>query len=181
MDRNKNHFTLFVFIIISISKLSVNAQSLGEMDARLVEKTTFINRNPNVSILVVHSVIAKLQFESNMGIIRVDNSGPGEYVLHLGSETNIITIKAESYLPFKTDHIYIKKKQAKELQVTIVKKPESMSIAVGDIGKGIVIITSNPEKATVYWDGNKLADKTPVTLTDQPAFTHSVRLELGEQ
>ena len=84
------------------------------------ESMTFIIRNPNEAILIVHSTISDLQFESNRSIIEVDNPDPGEYRLHLEQGTHIITFKAEGYLK-KKQRFYIPARTHQEIRINIMR------------------------------------------------------------
>ena len=64
-----------IFIVLLIIQ-PIFSQELKEMEIEPVpesESITFLNRNPNEAILIVHSTIPDLQFESNKAIIGVDN------------------------------------------------------------------------------------------------------------
>ncbi|MCK4445713.1 MAG: hypothetical protein KAW56_01380, partial [Candidatus Marinimicrobia bacterium] len=66
----------FLFLVLSILIQPIFSQELKEMAIELVpesESMTFVIRNPNEAILIVHSTIPDLQFESNRAIIEVDN------------------------------------------------------------------------------------------------------------
>ncbi len=76
----------------------------------------FVVRNANESILVVHSNIPVMSFETNMGIIRVDNPDPGEFRLHLHPGSIIVTFKADGYMPVKRT-FYIPIKDYREVRV----------------------------------------------------------------
>jgi len=174
----QNNLFLLLFILEIITYNNLNAQELGELGVENVpdgQGVSFIVRDPNEAILVVHSAIPELFFESNSVIIKVDNTDPGEYRLHLQPGTHIITYKAEGYSPIK-ERIYIEKKQYKEVKIIIVKRPVS-TIATG-LGVGDVLIESIPSGATVFWDGIQLADKTPLTLKNQRAFVHVLGLSV---
>jgi hypothetical protein len=113
-----------LILFIAASQAAI-AQELGELTVQPVpedQRVTYIVRNSGESILVVHSTIPHLSFEGNLGIIRVDNPDPGEYRLHLPSGTNIITFKAENYLPVK-ERFYIPAKSFEEVKVSVKRKP----------------------------------------------------------
>lgn len=172
-----NRLFLFLglaFVLNVIFPMAAKSQQLGEMKVELVpegEGVTFIVRNPEESILIVHSTIPELSFESNQGVIGVDNPDPGEYRLHLLPGTHIITFKAEGYLPLK-ERFHIPKKEYREVRVRSLGETDTV------VGRGDVAIISNPTGAIVSFNGIILPDKTPVTLRDQPATQHSLRLYL---
>jgi len=117
-------YFLLLFFPLSILIQPIFSQELKEMDVKPVpesESMTFVIRNPNEAILIVHSTIPDLQFESNRSIIEVDNPDPGEYRLHLEPGTHIITFKAGGYLPIK-ERFHILIKEFKEVRVKPKKR-----------------------------------------------------------
>ncbi|MEA3501017.1 MAG: PEGA domain-containing protein, partial [Candidatus Marinimicrobia bacterium] len=120
----KNQSLLFFILLILIHPIF--SQELKEMEIETVSESESIPTvvlNSNEAILVVHSTITKLNFESNRGIISVDKPDLGEYRVHLHPGTNIITFKADGYSPIKKRY-HIPKKEYKELRV----KPKSLMI-----------------------------------------------------
>jgi hypothetical protein len=108
-------FLLSYFLTFSL----LFAQQLGELEVADVPAgagIAYIVRNADEAVLIVHSTVAPLSFESNMGIIRVDNPDPGEYRVHLLPGTCIITFKADNYLPLK-ERYFIDKKSYREVRV----------------------------------------------------------------
>jgi hypothetical protein len=117
--------SLVGFVLFMAASQAAVAQELGELTVQPVpedQRVTYIVRNSGESILVVHSTIPHLSFEGNLGIIRVDNPDPGEYRLHLPPGTNIITFKAENYLPVK-ERYHIPAKSFEEVKVSVKRKP----------------------------------------------------------
>ena len=114
--------TVLLFLLLS---LPVLGEYLGEMIIAEVpegERINYIVRNPGNAILIVHSRIHPLSFESNMGIIRIDNPDPGEYRIYLNpSTTNIVTFKSEGYMPVK-HMVWIERKDYKEVRVDVKKE-----------------------------------------------------------
>jgi len=120
---------LLTFFIISVCLLAWSpagsAQTLREMQASEVpaaEQKPVIVLDPNESILVVHTTIPDMNFESTQAIYGVDNPNPGEYHLHLEPGTHIVTFKAEGY-KFLKERIYIPRKEARQVKIT----PKSFS------------------------------------------------------
>ena len=106
-----------------------HAQTLKEM--KVVdqgEAKGVVVRNPEVGILIVTSVIPNLSFESNMGIIKVDDSDPGRWVLHLHPGTNLITFKAEGYKSVSRVRLVVPRKKAHHVEVQPVVPPDSDSL-----------------------------------------------------
>lgn len=96
-----------------------NAQVLRKMTITEVsaeESFPYVLRNPNEAVLIVHSNIAQLQFESTNQIIKVDDKQDGKWILHLRPGTHLITIKAEGYSSIQ-ERFVIAKKNYKEIKV----------------------------------------------------------------
>ncbi|MEA3296962.1 MAG: hypothetical protein U9R56_03780, partial [candidate division Zixibacteria bacterium] len=83
-------------------------------------KGGYIVRNPEEAVLVVHSEIPEMQFESNNTILRVKQPDPGEYQLHLQPGTHRIKFKADGFM-VEDKRYYIPKKQCKEVQVEVLE------------------------------------------------------------
>jgi len=148
------------------------AAELGEMSVTEVpeaEMGNYIVRNANEAILVVHTSIIPLSFDSNMGIISVDNPRQGEYMIHLHPGTNIIHFKNGEYQPSKL-RLYIDKKNFKEVRVSTLTGPSG--------GRGSVKIETDPPGAKVTFNNILIPGITPLTLTDQPSGRHPVALEM---
>ena len=104
---------------------------LGEMTVTVVpeaEMGNYVVRNPNEAILIVHATIVPLSFESNMGIIKVENPRQGEYMLHLRPGTNIIHFKNEAYQS-ASKRLYIDKKRFKEVMVGTLLNLKTLPIS----------------------------------------------------
>lgn len=117
---------LSMFFISLILIQSTFSQELKEMEIERIpesESSHYIVRNPNEAILIVHSTISNLQFETIRDRINVDKPDPGEYILHLPPGTNLITIKADGYLPVK-ERFYIEKKKYEEVRI----KPKKQAV-----------------------------------------------------
>ena len=109
-----------LFFLLSILTQTIFSQELKEMEIERVpesEKSSFIVRNPNEAILIVHSSIIDLQFDSNLGIIDVGNPYQGEYRVHLHPGTNLITFKADGYKPIINERFHISKKEYEEVKI----------------------------------------------------------------
>ena len=109
---------LILTICIVSFTVPSSAQLLGELEVQevLEEDAIFYVVRSDEAILVVHSKIPNLSFDSNMGIISVDTPDPGEFRVHLFPGTNVITFKAEGYLPLKKMY-HIEKRKYKEVRV----------------------------------------------------------------
>ena len=151
---------------------ALTAQQLGELDVTPVpegEGINYIVRNLEQAILIVHSSLPDLSFESNVGVISVDRPAPGEFLVHLNPGTSIITFKAEGYQIYK-ERYYIPPKSYQEVRVR-VKIPAAEE-------RGGIRIETDPPGASVTFNNIPLPQKTPLTLENQPAGLQPVRLEL---
>jgi len=175
-DSNFLQSKKLLFLIIFLLTHFIIAQELSTMHLEEIgrkEGIQLIVRDPNEAILVVHSTITKLSFESNNVIKSVKNPEPGEYRLHLRPGTHIITFKAEEYLPIKK-RFYIPKKDYREVKITAEKPDKSVEMEYGDIK-----VATKPEGASINLDGLKIKGKTPKIFRDQLAKKHNITLRLG--
>ncbi|MBU4443920.1 hypothetical protein KJ656_02405, partial [bacterium] len=160
-------YFLILFIFVSILTLPIFSQELKEIDIETVpesESMTFIIRNPNEAILIVHSTIPDLNFESSRSIIGVDNPDPGEYRLHLEPGTHIITFKADGYLPQK-ERYHIPIKEYEEVRV----KPK----------KRVILQTEETQDITFQLN---ISNAIPVIdgIQGQPQFVKTIVVPLTE-
>jgi hypothetical protein len=79
-------------------------------------RVSIIITNPDWAVLIVHSTIGNLSFESNRGIVKVDKLDQRKYLIYLYAGSNWITFKANGYLPIKQS-FYIEKKNYKEIKI----------------------------------------------------------------
>jgi len=112
-----------LIILLLLASTSALAAELGELQVAPLPSgsATFVVRDPQAAVLVVQTTVNPLSFEANMGIIRVDNPNPGEYRLHLYAGTNMVTFKAEGYLPLR-ERFYLEPKTATSVRVSAKKK-----------------------------------------------------------
>ncbi len=110
-------FYLYLLFFVFLTQVQADEQ-LGELKIAALpdEGNIFIVRNPNEAVLIVRTTLPRMSFENNMGVIRVDNPDPGEYRLHLPPGTNLVTFKAEGYVPVR-ERFYIEAKTCKVAQV----------------------------------------------------------------
>ncbi len=167
------HQLLLISLIFLTAPLWVTAAELGEFEVEIIppgEGVQYIVRNPNEALLVVESDIVRLSFEANMGIICVDHSDdePGKYILHLHPGTSIITFKSPDHMSAKR-RFYIDKKSYKSVRIRETRAGDRR-------GRGSLTIESKPSGASVEFNGILIGERTPVTLFDQPAGYHNLRL-----
>ncbi len=119
--------TLLSLITLLALATSSLAADLGELQVSPLPQgsATFVVRDPQSAVLVVQTTVNPLSFECNMGIIRVDNPNPGEYRLHLFAGTNMVTFKADGYLPLR-ERFYLEPKTASSVRVGAKKRGASV-------------------------------------------------------
>lgn len=114
------HFLILAVCLLPlIAEYDVDAQILRQMvveDVPEGEYPTYLVRNPDEALLIVHSLIDNLSFETNNGSIKQDHPSPGEYILHLRPGTHIMRFKAEGYSVFQK-RLVIDKKSYREVRV----------------------------------------------------------------
>ncbi len=164
-----------IVLIICLANLSFS-QELGTIKMESVpqgEGVNLIVRDPEEAILVVHSTVTPISFESNNVIIRVNNPDPGQYYLHLRPGTHIITFKSKGFLPLKK-RFYIPKKEYKEVRLS-GKRPDQPE----DIGWGDMKIITDPPGASIKLDGIDIKGSTPKLFQDQLAREHKINLNVS--
>ena len=105
--------------VILLLALSASAQVLRQMEVTEVpegESVPYIVTNTEEAILIVHSTIRQMQFESTNPILQVDDDGGGEYILHLRPGTNVIKFKADGFVSVQERYV-IGAKKYKELRI----------------------------------------------------------------
>ncbi|NQU05594.1 MAG: PEGA domain-containing protein [Calditrichaeota bacterium] len=115
------------FIVASIVILlstPIHAQILQEMEVSIIpeaEQGAYINQDPSRAILVVHSNIPDLDFETNnKGVVDVTEPRAGEYWVYLHPGTHQITVKKEGFMAVK-QRIFIPAKGVREFRVTAIQ------------------------------------------------------------
>ena len=152
-------------VILCIVSLGY-AETLQEMEVVDLGPATVVVRNPEIGVLIVTSVIPNLSFESSMGIIKVDDTSPGKWILHLQPGTNLITFKAEGYRTVSNVRLVIPKKTARQVEVKPVKT------------LGTLIVESNPPGAFIFLDGEDTGKQTPSTFENMEVGSHWVVLKM---
>ena len=105
--------------IADFNKTPITSQLLQNMIVTEVpeeERQTYIVQNPAEAVLVVHTNLIEISFESTNNIISVNAIGGGEYILHLSPGTHIFTFKSKGYVLVRK-RIYIERKSFKEVLV----------------------------------------------------------------
>jgi len=122
-------------------------------------------------LLIIESAVPKLKFiGSNRPIPAepgVKETMPGVWRVYLSVGTTLLTIQADGYVPIQDIRINLQPRQAKKLRVS-GEQPK---------GTGGLSIETDPPGASVSFNNIPIPGKTPLTLSDQPAGPHSVRIE----
>jgi len=142
-----------VMIILAFCLLNGKAlaqEKYGELSLSGPEEMTIIVRDPNQAVLTVLSEVPKLTFESTRRILEVKQISPSEWRLAVEPGRQIITIRAEGYLPVKTEVINLQVKRAYRLRITQVRAIP-----------GTLFIKTKPDSANVRINGVLLSLKTP--------------------
>lgn len=163
----KHTLLTIVNIIILCSASLSYAETLQEMEVIDHGLTTPLLRIREESILIVTSVIPKLSFASNMGIIHVDDSIPGKWIVYLRPGTNLITFMAEGYKSVSGVRLVVPKKKARKVEV----KPLKMF--------GTLMVESYPPGGDVFLDGEDTGKQTPYRFEDQTAGEHLLVLKMA--
>lgn len=171
--------SLITLVLALTVVLCSDAISQELKDMKVVEvpegsETTYIVRNPREAILIAHSPIVNMAFENNMGIIKVDNPNPGEFRIHIPPGTNIVTFKADGYLPLKK-RFNIKAKSYKEVRVI----PQRLSLSHNRPEIRLQYTLESPDERVLGSIDNNVLNLNfingEVILKPAPG-THSVRL-----
>lgn len=100
-----------IHYIIFIGLTGLLAQDLlKEMDVTIKVMDKGVSAQPNTAKLMVKSNIINPSFESNRGIITVDNNGNGEYTITLYPGNQNFGIKAEGYVAYRERHTFDRQK-----------------------------------------------------------------------
>jgi len=156
--------------------VEVKAQGLnGEMSASAPNESSKINLETDKSLLIIHSQVQNLQFESNRKIVNVKRVSSGEWEVWLPAGTHIIEILCKDYQSIKLEKFNYEKKKTYELSVKEVRAPR-LGVTVG--GKGSLFVSSEPEGAELTIDGMPGKWTTPVTIKNILATTWQLTLSL---
>ena len=167
MNPTKNVLLTVLSVVILCSASLGHAELLQEMGMIDHGITTAVEGDPHVGILIVTSVIPELSFASNMGIIRVDDSTSGKWIVYLHPGTNIITFMAERYKSVSRRLVVPKKKVH-----TVEVKPL--------IRYGMLTVESNPPGARIFLDGEDTGKQTPYFFENLKAGPHLVVLKIDD-
>ncbi len=161
-----------IITLLVVLTISASAQILQEMEYEELPAENVVLTNDKASLLIIDSTIPNLQFDSNRGIVKVDQVQTGVYHIRLRPGTQLISIMAEGYLPIQNIRYNFKAKRAWRLKV--IAKPSPIQE-----GHGSIIIETDPPACYVTFNGIRLPDKTPLELEDQPSGIHELQLNGG--
>ena len=160
-------------LIVASLNITVSfAQQLGQMKVERAmdgQTDTYIVRNPDVSVLVVHSEIDGLNF-TNPRILEKSDPAIGVYHLKVEPGVNYFTFSATGFQSVTRYRLNMPEQAAITVNVTVLKEAPSP--------RGTLQIMTSPPGATISLDAISIADKSPVTLTNQATGLHSIRIEM---
>lgn len=151
----------WVTAIVGVFAVAAAAQDLQELDWSVESSTMYVFRDPNQSLLIVESTVAGLSFDSNRGIISREDIQPGVWHVRLEPGVQIITIKADGYLPLELPRHSYAPKNVRKLRVT-AKTPVPATVT-GEPKLSIVEINTDPSGASVEIGGVQLQGTTPIS------------------
>ncbi|MBD3166355.1 hypothetical protein GF324_07145 [bacterium] len=132
---------------ILLLTLAASAQNLRELEWEELNAGSFIVTNPNQSVLIVESTLQGLGFESNRGIQSVEEPDPGVYFVKLDPGVQLITVRADGYLPLQLPRYNYQANGARKIRV----KPEQVlgAMNVFDVSRPELILTYSPPDPTI--------------------------------
>ncbi|MCK5119673.1 MAG: PEGA domain-containing protein [Candidatus Latescibacteria bacterium] len=166
MKRILQTLTMIASLIILCTASPEAAEILNEMEVIDRGLAPVVVRNPEESILIVTSVIPKLSFASNMGIIRVNDDTPGKWIVYLHPGTNLITFMAEGYKSVSSVRLVVPKKKARNVEVKVLKT------------RGTLIVESDPSGAAIFLNGEDTEKRTPYEFEGQETGTYGLALRM---
>lgn len=117
----KNKISYVIIYVIILSNIIFSQNLLKELEVSIKIMDTAISAQPNTAKLIVKSEIPELSFESNKGLIKVDNIRTGEWILTLYPGNQRIQIKADNYISH-SNRFTFKKQKAYECLVSEKRK-----------------------------------------------------------
>jgi hypothetical protein len=171
----KINLLVFVFTGVLLCVVEMQAQLNGEMSASIPIESSKINTEPDKSLLIVHSQVQNLQFDSNRKIDKLDKVSSGEWRVWLPPGTHILKILCKDYQSIELGVFNFGKKKVYELSVKEVRAPR-LGLSMG--GKGDLFVSSEPEGAELTIDGIPGKWKTPTTIPEIKATIWDIKLIL---
>lgn len=151
--------------LVTGQDLGVLSIAAGEADSLITDKLSIPEAEAK---LLVQTDVGNLRFESNRGILSVENIDAG-YLVSIIAGTHILTVKAEGYLSTK-QRIYA----PSGVVTTLTVQKESPALKKEPIGS--LDIQTEPIFARVTLAGMKLRDRTPLLIKDMPVGEHEIQV-----
>jgi hypothetical protein len=153
----KHYTKLIITTILIILNLSLSAQTLSKLyvvknsaqiaEGELVSKNVRDVNGDVCAGLIIITDLTGLKFQSNNGIVKVNNDTPGKYFLFLSPTERVVEVFKTGYEPLKIilyDYgIFLKSGQSWQIKVTGDKKLDLIPIN----------IITEPAGAKIYIDG----------------------------
>ena len=173
----KINLPIFMIAGVLLHVVEMKAQALnGEMQASFYEEPLKINTESDKALLIVHSEIPNLRFDSNRKIEKVEMIATGTlWHVWLPPGTHILKIYCMGYQLIELQPFNFMKQRTYGLQVKEVRAPRPDNV-VG--GKGSLFVSSEPEGAELTIDGMPGKWKTPATIQNILATTWQMTLSL---
>jgi len=157
------------FVIILLCGLFANSstaqEKYGELSLNGPEEMPIVVRDPNQAVLTVLSEVPKLTFESTRRIFDIKQISPSEWQLAIEPGRQILTIRAEGYLPVKTEVNNLQAKRAYRLRISQVRAIP-----------GALSIKTKPDSANIRINGVLLNLKTPFHIENVQPDTYFVEI-----
>jgi hypothetical protein len=171
----KINLPIFMIAGVLLSVVEMKAQALnGEMQASFYEEPLKINTESDKALLIVHSEIPNLRFDSNRKIEKVEMIATGTlWHVWLPPGTHILKISCMGYQLIELQPFNFMKQRTYGLQVKEVRAPRPDNV-VG--GKGSLFVSSEPEGAELTIDGMPGTWTTPATIKNILATTWQLAL-----
>ncbi|MDP8238185.1 MAG: SUMF1/EgtB/PvdO family nonheme iron enzyme [Candidatus Hatepunaea meridiana] len=165
--RSQTGMSVLLAILITFSFLQ--AQQLQQMEFEELKADNIIFDDASQSLLIVESTIPKLMFHSNRGIKpnAVKEEKQGLWYVYLEPGVQLVTIMADGYLDVEFGRHNYQPRRTRKILVT-GEQPK---------GLGSFRIETTPSGAMVTFNNLPVPGLTPLTLSDQPTGTHSIRIE----
>jgi len=157
--------SVFILLGLLAGETVWGQEKYGELTVSEPESLTVVVRSETQSALIIVSEVPDLQFESTRRIFEARPRGASEWQLVVEPGRQILTIRAPTYLPVKTDIINLRAKRAYRLKVSQVKPVP-----------GTLFIKTKPEGASLRIDGVLVDARTPYRFEEALPGRHYVQV-----
>ena len=117
-----------ILLFLAVSVYSIGLRKIEVVELSQSEMTPYVVRNSDEAVLIIHSQIDNIWFESNNLIHKQDNPDDDKYILHLRPGTHIVLFKAKGF-PVERKEFFFVKKTYKEVRVRVLELPENESLS----------------------------------------------------